>query len=322
MILLTAQFLLFIIYAQAYENLALRKPAWQAHNWPDEGYDKAWGASKAVDGHYSDRSAPGNHCTISEGMPTATLRVDLGRVSSINHVNIYYRTDNAPSPGAYFDRFAGFFLYVSNYTQKERGKLCFHEIQNVNGTPLENKTINCLVHGRYVIYYNERKWNVTYPKYYSKKAFNEVCELQVFGCNDSRKYGVNCDQECSKRCQEERCYTTGDCLSCIPGYLGHQCNRPCDDQTYGLGCSLSCGNCSKGETCHHVNGTCMTGCNEGAKGQKCKIPCNPGYYGKDCVQKCNVNCGVSRRCDRFTGECEGGCQPGWRGTLCDKPPSP
>lgn len=75
---------------------------------------------------------------------------------------------------------AGFFLYVSNTTLKEDGYLCFHEIQTVAGTPAEDQTIHCSVHGRYVIYYNERRQGVVYPSYYSQYAYNELCEVEVY----------------------------------------------------------------------------------------------------------------------------------------------
>ncbi|XP_061185045.1 uncharacterized protein LOC133193085 [Saccostrea echinata] len=305
---------------QAYENLALRKPAWQANIWPDDDKYITWGANKSVDGKYSDRSADGNQCTISHSNRlTATLRVDLERLVSISHINIYYRTDNFPSPGAFYDRFAGFFLFVSNTTAQSDGHLCFHDIQNVNGTPIENQTIICHVYGRYVIYYNERKLNVMYPAYYSRYAYNEICELEVIGCSNPGFYGKSCDKKCPNNCQEQRCdIITGDCLGCIPGHQGPRCDTLCNKNSYGMECSLSCGNCSDGETCHHVNGTCMNGCNKGAKGDKCKNECQLGYYGKGCIHKCSDNCGVPNRCDRFTGECEGGCQPGWQGIRCIK----
>ncbi|XP_062584209.1 uncharacterized protein LOC134245990, partial [Saccostrea cucullata] len=160
------------------ENLALQKPAWQENNWQDKETD--WGAEKAVDGRYTDRSAGGNQCTISAGGQTAEWGVDLGRVVSISYIKMYYRTDN--KPGSFFDRFAGYFLYVSNSTLKNNGtsRLCFHDHQNVNGTPTDDQRINCSVYGRYVIYYNERRPDVTYPSYYSPDAYNELCEVEVY----------------------------------------------------------------------------------------------------------------------------------------------
>ena len=84
-------------------------------------------------------------------------------------------------PSSYTSRMAGFFLYVSNTTSKNNAHLCFHEIQQFNNTPLEDQRINCSVSGRHVIYYNERRYNVQYPNYYSRYAYTELCELEVYG---------------------------------------------------------------------------------------------------------------------------------------------
>lgn len=76
---------------------------------------------------------------------------------------------------------AGYFLYVSNTESIKDAHLCFHHDDNLLGKPTINQTINCSVRGRYVIYYNERRQGVHYPDYYSKYAYNEICELEVFG---------------------------------------------------------------------------------------------------------------------------------------------
>lgn len=74
------------------ENLALGKPVWEQYPWPGTEH---YGSQNAVDGLYSNRRAPGGQCTISaDEKLTATLRVDLGSVASISHINIYYRTGN------------------------------------------------------------------------------------------------------------------------------------------------------------------------------------------------------------------------------------
>lgn len=72
---------------------------------------------------------------------------------------------------------AGFSLYVSNTTSTKQGVLCYKD--QSSDTPSVDQTIPCSIYGRYVIYHNERSRYS--PFYFSQYAYNELCELQVFG---------------------------------------------------------------------------------------------------------------------------------------------
>ena len=74
---------------------------------------------------------------------------------------------------------AGFFLYVSNTSSfKTQAHLCFHD-QGIIPISDEQRIV-CSVLGRYVFYHNERPYFNTKPGY-SKYAFYELCELEVYG---------------------------------------------------------------------------------------------------------------------------------------------
>lgn len=78
----------------------------------------------------------------------------------------------------------GFSVYISNTTHRLQGTLCFKDNQFNQTTIPAVFTTPCYVHGQFVIYYNERRAGVTYPSGYSTEAFNELCELEVYGKNN------------------------------------------------------------------------------------------------------------------------------------------
>ncbi|XP_062608099.1 multiple epidermal growth factor-like domains protein 10 [Saccostrea cucullata] len=308
-------------FISAYDNIALGKNASQ--QYPFFPFGKLpWGADKAVDGRYSNRAPVGEQCTISDSRKhSATWWVDLGEIFRIHHITIYYRTDNMEwdSTNGYTERFLGFSVYVSNTTNKGEGILCFQDTNYTKETIPSNKTIECVMNGQYVIYFNERIPGVTYPEGYSQYAFNELCELEVYGCNMSDVYGENCTLPCPKNCIEGQCnIVEGTCLGCIVGYKGSKCEDECDGWFYGTDCTISCGWCLNFEQCHHINGSCLKGCDIGFRGETCTQECPIGHFGYNCQESCSVNCGVSGRCNRVTGQCQGGCKDGWEGSRCDK----
>ena len=84
-------------------------------------------------------------------------------------------------------RFLGFSLYVSNTTDISKGSLCYKDTgYRLDTIPAVFNT-TCPVHGQYVIYHNERLSGVVYPGGYSKYAFNELCEVEVFGKSTTYK---------------------------------------------------------------------------------------------------------------------------------------
>eukprot|EP00105_Crassostrea_gigas_P026842 XP_011447931.1 PREDICTED: uncharacterized protein LOC105342639 [Crassostrea gigas] len=256
-----------IVYT--YENIALHKTAWQLHPYQYRNYD----ASKAVDGLKTNLQVTAYQCTISEeNYKTALWRVDLGDMLGVHHITIYYRTDNDPwgPRNGYVPRFLGFSVYISNTTKKEDGVLCFKDNQHFTNENIPAViTLNCTHHGRYVIYYNNRT-STNLPPYYSKYAFNELCEFEVYGCPNPKYFSKNCSQPCPARCNNSRCHIeTGLCSGCADGYQGPACEQHCQNSTYGAGCSEKCGHCLNGEHCNHVNGTCHSGCEAGYHDIRC-----------------------------------------------------
>lgn len=80
-------------------------------------------------------------------------------------------------PGFYL----GFSVYISNTTDRLQGTLCFKDTNfTINTIPFAF-TINCFVHGQYVIYYNERLPGVVYPHGYHSYVWSNLCEVEVYG---------------------------------------------------------------------------------------------------------------------------------------------
>lgn len=77
-------------------------------------------------------------------------------------------------------RFAGFSLYVSNTTVMiPSGVLCYKDGPEL---PPLDFNINCLTHGRFIIFYNERKDGINYPiNYQIRNVYMELCEVYVSG---------------------------------------------------------------------------------------------------------------------------------------------
>ncbi|XP_052694343.1 protein draper-like, partial [Crassostrea angulata] len=297
------------------ENIALTRPAWQ--RYPFHG--TPWAATLAVDGRLSDLSARGGQCAISaNGHSEAEWRVDLGEVRNLHHVFIHYRTENVAwdKNNAHTNRFLGFSIYVSNTTYRKDWKLCFKDNNYTRATIPNPINVTCLIHGRFVIYYNNRTHS-PFPAGYSTYAFNDLCEVEVYGCLKLGYYGENCSTPCPENCENGDCdIVDGTCISCVPGYKGSMCNKACEGK-YGMNCSKVCGACYEKEQCDYKNGTCPSGCEDGYKGKQCKTVCNNNTYGPNCSRTCG-HCVYlyGEKCNHVTGQCPRGCASGFQGDLC------
>lgn len=83
-------------------------------------------------------------------------------------------------------RFAGFSLYVSDtdvtaISDIKSSTLCYKDGPQL---PPLNFTTTCTIHGRYVIFYNERLQNANYSVGYElANVYTELCEVKVQGKN-------------------------------------------------------------------------------------------------------------------------------------------
>lgn len=165
-------------------------------------------------------------------------------------------------------RFAGFSINVSNTGAINSSTLCYKDGPLL---PPLDFTTSCFQHGRYVIFYNERLNDITYPEGYEDYiSYTELCEVIVLGCNLGL-YGTDCDMNCPINCKDQMCdIVNGTCFGCEFGWTGDTCKQECPDGRYGLGCNERCtGYCKHNQSCNHVTGLCDLGCANGYIGAQC-----------------------------------------------------
>nr|XP_022308425.1 multiple epidermal growth factor-like domains protein 10 [Crassostrea virginica] len=165
--------------------------------------------------------------------------------------------------------FLGFSLYVSNTTYRTDWILCFKDTAFNTSTIPSVFNTTCFERGKFVIYHNERLQGIVYPDDYSSSAYNDLCEVEVFGCPTSGYYGTNCSIPCPEHCLTHCHIEKGTCQACKPGYQGQRCEQVCPNGTYGINCKWTCGQCANFLPCSRFDGTCNAGC-------------SPGYFGRLC----------------------------------------
>ncbi|XP_061170695.1 uncharacterized protein LOC133180136 [Saccostrea echinata] len=158
-----------------------------------------------------------NSCTTTRKIGSATpyreswWMVDLGDIYSVFRIRILFKD--------YGEDF-GFSLYLSNSSNKDEGYMCYKDGPKL---PPLDFTTTCIGYGQYVIFYNERLDNYTYPEGYEYVSSTKLCEVIVHGCKLG-VFGEKCDKECSKGCRDNKCnIITGACLGCKTGWIGNYC---------------------------------------------------------------------------------------------------
>ena len=78
-------------------------------------------------------------------------------------------------------RLLGFSIHVSNTTNIRDAVVCFRDTQNNMSTIPALYDLDCHVIGRYLFYFNVRIPSYRYPPGYSRYAFADICEIEVYG---------------------------------------------------------------------------------------------------------------------------------------------
>ncbi|XP_078330370.1 uncharacterized protein LOC144624441 [Crassostrea virginica] len=201
------------------ENLAYKKRTWQSST------RSHYSSDKAVDGKMTIRMGSGSQCAISGGnVSEAMWMVDLGDVYAIRAIFIYFRIEESKIENhEVASRILGFSVYASNTSRIVDGKLCYHENNNTIESMPSQTIVNCIVQARYIIYYNSRLSPPLRSADYSKFAYIDLCEVEVYGCTRFGFYGEFCEKPCPWNCKH--CHpSTGECVGgCSTGYYGHHC---------------------------------------------------------------------------------------------------
>nr|XP_022311645.1 multiple epidermal growth factor-like domains protein 10 isoform X2 [Crassostrea virginica] len=304
------------ILAFGYDDLSKDEVATQSTTFPPPPND----ADKNIAGNAVDRDI--TTCMRTEHIGPNSLdktvwwKVDLGGVYGIYSVNILFK--NYPGyESRQQGRLAGFSIFVSTDGTRDDSSLCYKDGPQL---PALNFTTTCYKSGRYVIFYNERLHDVSYPNGYVSPVYTELCEVTVNGCQASGVYGVNCRERCPTNCRDPVCHIQeGTCYGCVPGWISTTCNTKCIGGWYGLDCKQQCsGHCRDDAFCNHVTGQCDGGCAAGWRGALCDKVCKNGTYGNNCVHNCSGNCLNDFPCTRQTGHCEEGCKPGYTNASCNE----
>lgn len=73
----------------------------------------------------------------------------------------------------------GFSDFLSS--SRTDGVVCYREEGYTKYTIPSKVDLNCPVTGRYVIYFNERLPGINYQIDYSRFAYTDLCEVEVYG---------------------------------------------------------------------------------------------------------------------------------------------
>ncbi|XP_033739276.1 uncharacterized protein LOC117326624 [Pecten maximus] len=122
------------------------------------------------------------------------------------------------------ERFAGYQLFVSNTTDTPKdGVLCYEDTSSTRDDVQLEVTHQFLQVGRYVTVYNHRN-NPKRHNWYHDDALLELCEVQVFGCQEGRYGDGHCNNQCPVACYGGNCNSqTGACFYCFTGKYGDNC---------------------------------------------------------------------------------------------------